>query len=43
MLKDIPVAWSHEIPYGLLHAPNPSPAVRKLLDVLTQLDNVNNL
>ena len=43
MLKDIPVAWSHEIPYGLLHAPNPSPAVRKLLDVLAQLDNVNTL
>ena len=32
LLKVIPVEWEHSIPYGLLHAPQPSEAVRKFLE-----------
>lgn len=32
LLKDIPVEWDHSIPYGLLHAPNPSQTVQRFLD-----------
>lgn len=32
LLKVIPVEWEHSIPYGLLHAPEPSEAVRRFLD-----------
>ncbi len=31
LLKVIPVEWGHEIPYGLLHAPEPSETVRHFL------------
>ena len=32
LLKVIPVEWDHSIPFGLLHAPHPSPAVQRFLD-----------
>lgn len=32
LLKIIPVEWEHSIPYGLLHSPNPSESVAKLLE-----------
>lgn len=31
LLKVIPVEWSHTIPYGLLHSPEPSKTVKKFL------------
>ena len=31
LLKMIPVNWEHGIPYGILHAPEPSPVVRRFL------------
>lgn len=31
LLKVIPVEWEHSIPYGLLHAPQPSETVRQFL------------
>lgn len=40
LLKIIPVEWDHFIPFGLLHAPQPSPVVRQFLDVVTQVLNV---
>lgn len=35
MLTTIPVDWSHSIPFGFLHSPAPSEAVRQLLEALT--------
>lgn len=32
LLKVIPVEWDHSIPFGLLHAPQPTPAVARFLD-----------
>ena len=32
LLKMIPVEWDHSIPYGLLHAPQPSHTVQRFLD-----------
>ena len=32
LLKVIPVDWDHNIPYGLLHSPSPSPTVSRFLD-----------
>ncbi len=32
LLKVIPVEWEHSIPYGLLHAPQPSETVKKFLE-----------
>lgn len=32
LLKVIPVEWEHSIPYGLLHAPQPSETVRHFLE-----------
>ena len=37
LLKIIPVEWDHVIPFGLLHAPEPSPTVKKFLDTLSQV------
>lgn len=34
LLKVIPVEWSHSIPYGLLHSPNPSQTVKRFLEAL---------
>ena len=39
LLKIIPVEWDHSIPYGLLHAPKPSPAVQRFLDAAAQVCN----
>ncbi|MCM1392973.1 MAG: substrate-binding domain-containing protein, partial [Ruminococcus sp.] len=40
LLKVIPVEWDFDIPYGLLHAPNPSATVKRFLqaanDVIIQ-------
>lgn len=30
-MKVIPVAWEHEMPVGILHAPEPSEAVKRFL------------
>ena len=32
LLNVISVDWDHNIPYGLLHSPSPSPTVRRFLD-----------
>ena len=32
LLKVIPVEWKHNIPYGILHSPEPTPTVRRFLD-----------
>lgn len=37
LLKIIPVEWNHVIPFGLLHAPEPSPIVEKFLTTLKQV------
>ena len=34
LLKVSPVEWSHSIPYGLLHSPNPSQTVKRFLEAL---------
>ena len=34
LLKVIPVAWEHTIPFGLLHSPTPSPTVQRFLDAV---------
>lgn len=33
-----PVAWDYSMPYGILHAPVPSPTVRFLLDCMGSID-----
>lgn len=37
LLKIIPVEWDHFIPFGLLHAPAPSPIVEKFLATIEQV------
>lgn len=32
LLNVIPVEWDHNIPYGILHSPEPSPMVQRFLD-----------
>ncbi len=34
LLKIIPVEWNHSIPYGLLHSPTPSEAVKRFLSAI---------
>lgn len=34
LLKVIPVDWEHTIPFGLLHAKNPAPIVKRLLEAV---------
>lgn len=34
LLKVMPLDWEHGVPFGLLHAPTPSPAVQQLLDAV---------
>lgn len=36
LLKIIPVEWEHSIPFGLLHAPAPTPTVEKFLEAVSQ-------
>ena len=37
LLKVIPVEWEHSIPYGILHSPDPSPSVKRFLDVAGEI------
>ena len=37
LLKVIPVEWDYSIPYGILHAQNPTPAVQRFLDAAGQI------
>ena len=37
LLKILPVDWKYTIPYGLLHAPKPSPAVEKFLKAVEKI------
>lgn len=37
LLKIIPVEWSHSIPFGLLHSPNPSAVVKKCISAITKV------
>ena len=37
LLKILPVEWGHVIPFGLLHAPEPSPTVKRFLDTLSEV------
>ena len=39
LLKILPVEWNHSIPFGLLHAPAPSPVVSKLIQTVAQVMN----
>lgn len=39
LLKVIPVDWDHSIPYGLLHSPEPSEAVRRFLTAIQSVLN----
>jgi DNA-binding transcriptional LysR family regulator len=36
LLKILPVEWKYEIPFGLLHSPNPSEHVRSFLNAVSQ-------
>lgn len=36
LLKIIPMEWEHSIPFGLLHAPTPTPTVEKFLQAVSQ-------
>ena len=40
LLKILPVDWGYTIPYGLLHAPDPSPVVEKFLRAVEKAVNV---
>lgn len=37
LLKVLPVDWDYTIPYGLLHAPHPTPAVERFLQAVEQV------
>lgn len=37
LLKVVPVAWNHAIPYGLLHSPNPSETVERFLTAIQKV------
>ncbi len=37
LLKVLPVNWNYQIPFGLLHAPQPAPQVKTFLDAVTQV------
>lgn len=37
LLKILPVAWDHTIPFGLLHSPAPSPMVERLIRTVAQV------
>lgn len=39
LLKMIPVEWDYQIPYGLLHSPSPSEAVKKFLTAVQSIAN----
>lgn len=37
LLKIIPVEWDYSMPFGLMHAPDPSPTVQSFLDAVAQM------
>ena len=37
LLKCVPVEWDYTIPFGLLHSPEPSPAVKQFLEAVKQV------
>ena len=37
LLKILPVDWNYTIPFGLLHSPEPSPAVRQFLNAVERV------
>ena len=37
LLKVLPVEWPYTLPFGLLHAPEPSPLVQRLLDAVQKV------
>ncbi|MGN1020356.1 MAG: LysR family transcriptional regulator [Aristaeellaceae bacterium] len=37
LLRVIPVDWDYGIPYGILHAPNPSPTVQRFLQAVREV------
>lgn len=37
LLKIIPVKWDYSMPFGLMHAPDPSPTVQSFLDAVAQM------
>lgn len=37
LLKILPVDWEYSIPYGLLHAPEPSPTIKKFLRAVEKI------
>lgn len=39
LLKVLPVDWSYTIPFGLLHAPNASPVVRRFLEAVRRVSS----
>ena len=37
LLKVVPVRWKFTIPFGILHAPSPSPTVERFLEAIRQV------
>src|SRR5699024_8847730 len=37
LLKVVPVRWKFTIPFGILHAPAPSPTVERFLEAIRQV------
>lgn len=37
LLKIIPVDWDYSMPFGLMHAPEPSPTVQSFLDAVSRM------
>lgn len=37
LLKILPVDWDYSMPFGLMHAPDPSPTVQSFLDAVAQV------
>lgn len=37
LIKIIPVAWEHSIPYGLLHSRQPSETVQRFLSAVQKI------
>ncbi len=36
LIKIIPVKWDHSIPYGILHSPQPTPLVQRVLEAVKE-------
>lgn len=37
LIKIIPVDWNYKVPFGIMHAPNPTPHVRQLLQTIEEI------